>query len=75
MVEMNVAQENVANIVNIESRVPKLADNVLERRLRPGIEQRDSIVRFKRRRGDDFGVSELPRIQDVNLHFLLAATM
>src|SRR4051812_41214889 len=75
MIKMNVAQENVTHVLRVESNLAKIDNYVVEGRFRPGIEECDPIVGFERGRGDDSGKAKLLRIQNVDLHFLLAATM
>ena len=68
MIEMNVAEENVADIVRFEAGFAKIVNHVVERRFRSGIEKRDSVIRLERGRGNDTGVAKLSRIENVNLH-------
>jgi hypothetical protein len=74
VVEMNVTQENVANVRRLEARFPKIDNHIVERRFRSGIEQRDSVASFECSRSDDAGVAELARIQYVNFHRLIISS-
>ena len=66
VIEMNVAQKNVANIPLLKATFPKIGNHVVESRFRSGIEQRDPIVRLERRRRNDTGVTQLTRIENVD---------
>jgi hypothetical protein len=66
VVKVDVAQKNVTNVFCIESRFPKIADDIVEGRFRPGIEEHDSIIRFQRGCGHDSGVPELTCIKDMD---------
>ena len=59
---MNVAQENVTNVLRLEARFAKIDNHVVERRLGSGIEKRDAIIGLERSRGNDSRKTELPRI-------------
>ena len=68
VIEMDVAEKNVPNVLSGESRLLQLFGQVLEGRLRSGVEERQTILSFKRSRGDNPGPVELSGIENVNRH-------
>jgi len=66
MIEMDVTQKNMANVFCIKPGFPKIDNHVVESRFRSGIEQHDAVAGFERSRGDNFRVTKLPRVENVN---------
>ena len=62
VIEMNVAEEDVAHVFQPEAGFAKIDNHIVESRLRPGIEQCDTVFGFERSRGNNSGVPKLSRI-------------
>ncbi len=71
MIEMNVTKKDMANVVRRKAGATHRAGNGFESGIRPGIEQGNSVVGFKRGRRDDSRPTEMQGIENVN-HFLKA---
>ncbi len=67
VIEMNMAEKNVAHVLRFRARVAESGSHVLKSRFRSGIEEGDAIARLEGGRGNDTGMPELFSIQDVNL--------
>jgi len=68
MIEVNVTDENMANIFGLEAGFPKIDNHVVESRFRASIEKSDAVVRLERGRGNYADVSKLAGIEDVDVH-------
>jgi len=66
VIEMDVTKKNVANIARFGTKFAKLRSNVLEGRLRSGIEEHWTIVRLEQGRRDDPGTAEVLSIENVD---------
>ena len=66
MIEMNVTEENVADILNAETSFRKLRGHRLEGRFRAGIEKDQSIVCLEDGRGDDARAAKMSGIEHVH---------
>ena len=66
MIEMNMAKENLPNVVRRKTRRTHRRRDLLEGRVRPGIEKRDAVVRLERGDSDDPGAVEVKGIEDVD---------
>ena len=67
VIEMNMAEKNVAHVLRFRAGVAESSSHVLKSRFRSGIEEGDGIARLEGGRGNDTGMPELFSIQDVNL--------
>src|SRR5207248_6527487 len=66
MVEMNVAEKNVANVCGRKADPTQLGCNGIKGRLRAGVEQRQPVLGFERSGGHDAAGTELVGVEDVN---------
>ena len=66
VIEMDMAEKNVAHIVRREIRRAHRGREILEGRVRPGIEEGDAVVRLERGDGDDAGPAEMLRVENVD---------
>jgi hypothetical protein len=64
VIEMNMAEKNVAHVLRFRARVAESSSHVLKSRFRSGIEEGDAIARLEGGRGNDTGMPELFSIQD-----------
>ena|SRR5437867_5071339 len=65
VIEMNVTEEDMANIFGCEVSLPKIGNYIVESRFRAGIEKRDAVVGLDRSRSNNAGPSELTRVENV----------
>ena len=65
VIEMNVAEENVANVRSREPSLRKIDHDVVESGFGAGVEKRDAVIGLECSRGDDPGMAELSGIEDV----------
>ena len=68
MIEMDVAEKHVPDIFGGEAGLLKLLGQADEGRLRTGVEEHESVVRFEGGGGDDAWPAELPRIENMDVH-------
>jgi hypothetical protein len=68
VVEMNVAQKHMPDIRRGEACVLELPGQVYESRFRTGVEKREAFAGLYRCRGDNAGLAELPRIENMDGH-------
>src|SRR2546427_744170 len=65
VIDMNVTEEDMANIFGCEVSLPKIGNYIVESRFRAGIEKRDAVVGLDRSRSNNAGPSELTRVENV----------
>ena len=58
VIEMNMAQKNVAHILRLRAGLAESSSHVVECRFRAGVEERDTVVRLERGCGHDAGATE-----------------
>ena len=78
MVKMYVAEKDMANVVRRKADFTQVRGNIVERRLRTGIEKSNAVVCLQRRRRHNARSPELASIENVNFQAVLgfeAATM
>ena len=66
MIEMDVAEENVPDILDTETSFRKLGDYRLKGRFRSGIEKDESFVGLQQSHSDDAASPKMPGIENVN---------
>ena len=66
VIEMNVAEKNMAHVVGLEAGLAKPGHHIVEGGFRTGIEKDEAVIGFKRRSGDDAGAAELVSVDDVD---------
>jgi hypothetical protein len=66
VIEMNMAQENMANVLQGEAGFAKIDNYIFESRFCAGIEERDAVLRFESSGCDNAWSSEVPCIKNVN---------
>ena len=66
VIEMNVAQENMANVLHGKTGLAKIDNYIFESRFCAGIEQCDALLRLDSSSCDNAWPSEVPRIKNVN---------
>ena len=66
MIEMDVAEENVPDILDTETSFRKLGDHSLKGRFRSGIEKDESFIGLQQSGSDDTGATEMSSIKDVD---------
>ena len=66
VIEMDVAQKDVANVVRREAHGVHRRRDVGKSCVRSGIEERDAVVRLERGRGDDPGPTEMPGVENMD---------
>ncbi len=67
VIEMNVAEKNVADVGRVETDLRKIDNDIVESRFGAGVEKREACVRFERGRSDDSAMTELARVENVNI--------
>jgi hypothetical protein len=67
MIEMNMAQENVANVFRFDAQFVQTVNDVVKSGLRTGVKQRDPILRFQCGGSNDTAMTELQSIEDVRV--------
>ena len=68
MIEMDVTEKHVPDVSGRETSSAESFSHVRERRLRPGVEEDESIVSLDRRRRDNARPAELPCVENVDHH-------
>jgi hypothetical protein len=66
VIEMNMAKEDMLNVVSRRTNLPERGDDIGKGRLRPGVEKDKTGVCFQRSRCDDARPAELISVEDVN---------
>src|SRR2546423_15513356 len=66
VIKVNVAEEDMPNVVRAEAGFRKIDNDVIESRFRTGIKKGDAVVGFERGGGNDAGPAELTGIKDAN---------
>ena len=66
MIEMNVAEKNVAHVLRREPGLAKAGNDVVKRRFWPCIEKGKSIVGFERRSGNNAAAAKLAGVENNN---------
>jgi hypothetical protein len=66
MIEMDVAEENVPNVVRQKAKMSKLGGKILKGGFRADIKKNEARGSFESSRGDDPGATELPGIENVD---------
>src|ERR1051326_8599864 len=66
VIEMNVAEKNAADVARFRAEFGERVRNVVEGRLRTGIEKHKSFVRLERRRGNDAGRAQMLGVENVD---------
>src|SRR5436190_12581784 len=66
VIEMNVTQENVANVARFGAELAQFVSDRFKSRFRSGIEKGQALAGFEGRHRDDAAAAEMLRIQDVN---------
>ena len=69
MIEMNVAEKNVAHVVRGKARDPHLEGNGFEGGIGSGIKERDRVFGLECDRGDDSRVTQVAGIKNVDHSF------
>jgi hypothetical protein len=66
VIEMNVAEKNMAHILGLEADLAESSHHIVEGGFRTGIEKGKAVIGFKRGRGDDAGAAELVSVDDMD---------
>src|SRR4051794_2675733 len=66
VIEMDVAEEHVADVARIETMLGGFARDIVEGRFRAGIEKDRAIVCLEQSRRDDAGPAEMLGIENVD---------
>lgn len=67
VIEVDVANKYVPHISRLEAMRAQFGGDIVERRFRSGIEERDAVSSFQRGRRDDSGPAKLSCIENVDV--------
>ena len=66
VIEVDVAEENVAHVVRRKAGCAHRRGNIPESRVRAGVEKDDAVTRLERGHGDDAGPAQVQGVEDVD---------